>query len=61
MGGKGVERPGGKVVGDASGVNHVAQVGTGPVGLAWRGQDLEAFAGGRPADDDQTLLLGFID
>jgi sigma-B regulation protein RsbU (phosphoserine phosphatase) len=24
-------------------------------------QDLEAFAGGRPADDDQTLLLGFID
>jgi phosphoserine phosphatase RsbU/P len=24
-------------------------------------QDLEAFAGGRPADDDQTLLLAFID
>jgi sigma-B regulation protein RsbU (phosphoserine phosphatase) len=24
-------------------------------------QDLEAFAAGRPADDDQTLLLGFID
>lgn len=24
-------------------------------------QDLEAFAGGRPADDDQTLLLGFVD
>jgi serine phosphatase RsbU (regulator of sigma subunit) len=24
-------------------------------------QDLEAFAAGRPDDDDQTLLLGFID
>jgi sigma-B regulation protein RsbU (phosphoserine phosphatase) len=24
-------------------------------------QDLEAFAAGRPADDDQTLLLAFID
>jgi sigma-B regulation protein RsbU (phosphoserine phosphatase) len=24
-------------------------------------QDLEAFAGGRPADDDQALLMAFVD
>ena len=24
-------------------------------------QDLEAFSGGRPADDDQTLMMAFIE